>query len=200
MPTEAATKTKRETWRDPPWSPIGAPEPSRLLTRPELLDLLAQMGVDATEADLRYWEYEGVLPRALRRWVDGAPRALYADWVAYFVKHLRQLQRDEGLSLAEIRPRLRTYARLFHAHDGTTRVPADLPRTPDQIRPWPALVTELGRLARWWASLSDDAVDLVEVRVVGETGRSTVYQVPATSFGGGRKDASRVRKRETCEN
>ncbi len=177
MTTEAPTKPKRETWRD--WRPADAPEPERLYTRDELLELLERMGVDATESDLRYWEYGGVLPRAVRQWHRGAVRAVYPDDVAYLVKELRRLQRYEGLSLEEIAPRLRTRARLMSAHDREDTGPAaDLPQAPEGIRLWPNLIAELDRLARWWEHLAGVEADRVEVRVVGANGRATAYAHP----------------------
>ncbi|MDP9362898.1 MAG: hypothetical protein M3Q10_01485 [Chloroflexota bacterium] len=177
MAANAPATLRRETWRD--WRSADAPEPEQLYTRDELLELLARMGIDATESDLRYWEYGGVLPRAVRQWHDGAVRAVYPDDVAYWVKELRRLQRYEGLSLEEIAPRLRAHARLMSAHDrGDTEPAADLPQAPEGIRPWPALATELDRLARWWEHLAGVEADRVEVRVVGANGRATVYAHP----------------------
>ncbi len=175
MPTEAPGKPKRETWRE--WFPPGTP--GELLTRNELLGRLAEMGIDATESDLRYWEYSGVLPRTVRQWHNGAVRAVYHELVAYLVKELRRLQRYEGRALEEIAPRLRTTARLLAAYDGrNTKPAAELPQAPEGIRLWPDLTDELDRLARWWAELSGVDADRVEVRVVGTNGRATGYAHP----------------------
>lgn len=181
MAAAAPTKPKRETWRD--WLPEVAPDPDELLTRDELIGRLRSWRVDATEADLRYWEYAGVLPRPVRRWHDGAVRALYPDWFPHLVRELRRLQRREGLTLEEIAPRLRVHARISLAlsnniTDEEIRRSYGQARTPEDILPWPALVEELERLGRWWQALAGTPTDRIEVHVVGANGRATKYPLP----------------------
>ena len=99
---------KRETWRD--WQPAGAvePRPEELLTRDQVLAQLARGRVKLAESDLRYWEQRGALPRPVRRWHEGAVRAVYPPWILDLIRRLRRLQR-EGYPLAAIGPQLRAY-------------------------------------------------------------------------------------------
>ncbi len=107
MATEAPTKPKKETWRD--WLPPGTPDPEPLLTREELLTRLRKAGVKADEGDLRFWEYHGVLPRAIKKWHDGANRVFYPRWMIHMVALLRAYQ-TIGLPLRDIAPRLKQRA------------------------------------------------------------------------------------------
>jgi len=177
-----ATMTKpKETWRD--WMPPGLPEPEELFTREELADLLHSWHIDASVSDLRYWEYAGVLPRPVRRWHNGAVRAVYPRWIASIVRELRRMQRVEGFSLQHIRPQLRAYARMFLAYESNdsareTVKAKPLPMSPEDIRIWPDLTSELERLARWWTQLSGVPAERIEVHVIGASGRATRYPLP----------------------
>ncbi len=96
----ARAPTERETWAD--W--IGPndpddPEPS-LYTRAEIAEMAS--GIDpVTPDDIRYWEYQGVLPRSIRRRYAGATRAVYPAWYAGLAREVRALQR-QGHSLQDI--------------------------------------------------------------------------------------------------
>lgn len=103
MPAESPARS-RETWRD--WMPEGVPEPVNLMTREAFVARLNAIDVDVDEGDLRYWEYHGALPRAIKRWHDGANRVFYPRWLIYTVALLRALQ-AAGLPLRSITPRLR---------------------------------------------------------------------------------------------
>jgi hypothetical protein len=96
-----ATTERAEAWTD--W---GGPEPAALLTRDEIVTQLQALGVDADGDTVRYWESVGALPRSIKRWHEGATRAVYPDWAVPLVLSLRELQ-DAGLALAEIGPVLR---------------------------------------------------------------------------------------------
>ncbi len=109
MPTEAPAKAKRERWDD--WLPESDPDAHRL-TLPELLQRLRDQGVKIHTHDIRHWQAEGVIPYPVKRWHDGATRALYPEETVDLLIYLRQLQ-AEGHSLAEIRWRLRIAARLL---------------------------------------------------------------------------------------
>jgi len=100
-------KPKRETWRD--WMPDGALEPTDLMTREEFVARLNAVDIDVSEGDLRFWEYHGVLPRAVKRWQGGANRVFYPRWMIATVAELRVLQ-ELGLSLREIGARLKDNA------------------------------------------------------------------------------------------
>jgi len=79
------------------------------MTRDELIGRLIAVGVDVDEGDLRFWEYHGVLPRAVKKWHDGANRVFYPRWMIATVARLRALQ-DNGVPLRDIGHRLRADA------------------------------------------------------------------------------------------
>jgi len=120
MTTETKTKPKQETWRE--WLPAGIPEPATLLSRAEFLELLQRWHIDATEADLRWWEWEGYLPRPVRQWdpIAKARRAYYPMWLMASVFALRELQ-HEGRQLRDMAPALRDAASraAWDLHDKT---------------------------------------------------------------------------------
>jgi hypothetical protein len=108
-----ATKAEQTTWAD--WLPDGQSEPPQLITRAELLAELAREGVDVPERMLTFWESSGVLPRPVRRWRDGAPKALYPlGWQA-LVATVRAFQ-DQGLPLSDIATEVRVRAGYFLGH------------------------------------------------------------------------------------
>lgn len=113
----ARSRDNRSTWRD--CLPPDAPVPAELFTREQLLTQLKRWRVEATEADLRYWEYEGVLPRPVRQWHEGAVRALYPAWFVPLVQHLRALQR-RGLTLDEIAARMPAQIYLLSTYNQNT--------------------------------------------------------------------------------
>lgn len=108
MGATADPMPNQETWVD--WMPPGSPEPEGLLTRDELVDRLRRRGVDVTARTLAHWESVGALPRAVRRWRDGAPRALYPEWIVGLAAQVRDLAQHEGLSLREVGQHLRSQA------------------------------------------------------------------------------------------
>lgn len=106
--TADAPPNQKRTWfdhRPPDWPP---PDPADLLDRKELLDDLRERGVEVDDVALVFWEKRGILPRPMRRWRDGAPRALYPHHAVDAVTHLRQLQ-AAGRSLDEIAPIMRAW-------------------------------------------------------------------------------------------
>ncbi len=100
-------RPKRETWQD--WIPPVRQDPRPLLTRAQVVERLSAEGVQVAAADLRYWEYEGILPRAVRQRHEGATRAVYPTWFPDLVHHLRTLQ-SGGHELREIAQILRAVA------------------------------------------------------------------------------------------
>ncbi len=123
---ETTPKENRETWQD--WMPADLPAPTRLLTRNELIDQLQAAGVAVSASDLRYWEYEGVLPRAVRQWRDGANWVVYPRWIASTIALLRALQRASSLSLQEIAPILEQESgRLARQSAGLEQIENDRP-------------------------------------------------------------------------
>lgn len=81
-PLESA-KPSKETWQD--WIPSEpgwfGPTDEELITRDELLERVEELGVKIHPRTLQQLESQGLMPRPVRRWHDGAVRALYAPWV-----------------------------------------------------------------------------------------------------------------------
>ncbi len=96
MPTDQkeATAPSRETWVD--WIPAGwfGPSDEELITRDELLNRARALGADIHPRTLQILENQGLVPRPVRRWHDGAVRALYAPWVVDLT--LRAYERRRG--------------------------------------------------------------------------------------------------------
>ncbi len=180
-------KRTAPTWRN--WLPEGTPEPDQLFTREEIVARATRRLVAGTQPigvnDLRYWESIGILPRGVRRWRDGAPRALFPDWYGTLAREIRILQRS-GYSLAEIKPRIRAQGRLILGHGDSHLAPEEVINTypnvlaPEHVALWPDLVTELERLARWRTSLTGVDTERVEVHVIGVDGRATLYPLLLT--------------------
>jgi len=184
MPTtEAPAKAKyKETWKD--WMPEGAPEPPDLQTREDVVEWIGrQQGAGMrpiTAGDIAYWEGIGVLPRGVRRWHEGSAKALYPGWYWLLARQVRSLQ-HAGLSLDEIRPRIRTHARLMLSFPPAPENSRHWPpgaRSPEDIQLWPDLTTELERLARWVATQTGVPTERVEVHVIGTNGHATKFAVP----------------------
>ncbi len=180
-------KGKRETWRN--WLVKDTPEPKKLLTRDELVERLAHMGVDASAGDLQFWEGSGVLPRAVRQWYNGAVRAVYPDWYPYLVQEVRRLQ-AEGYTLRQIPLQVRLHAHILIGIEASMTAAAKalnlsslppLPTDPREIPLWPELVTELERLAWLHQAIAGAPSTRVEVVVTDATGRVTPYTLPLTS-------------------
>lgn len=105
MSMSAPATAKPGTWID--WMAPGTPEPTELITRDEVIDRLLQRGVKIAARTLAHWESIGATPRPVRRWRDGAPRALYPDWVVDIAVQVPHFLRYEGLTLSEIGDTLR---------------------------------------------------------------------------------------------
>jgi len=170
MPTEAPTKPKRETWRD--WLPPNMPPQAEddLVTRDQLLDQVKRRCAadtkPVTEIDLRYWEHLGALPGPVRKWHNGATRALYPGWMWLAVREVRLLQRA-GYSLAQIAPQLRAYVDRNWGSGASAS--SGLPRDTCEA---------LLRLADAHAQASGVAVKHVDVRVVNVDGTDERYVIP----------------------
>lgn len=98
--TATTSKPKRETWLD--WLPSDAPDPLELITRQELARRVSDRGFDVTNEKIGYWEKQGVLPLPVRRWHEGATRALYPSWMEDVVIRAIGL-RERGESTSGIR-------------------------------------------------------------------------------------------------
>lgn len=105
MSAEMTDTTTQETWAD--WF-SGEEDASALLSRDSFLERLQARNIEAKESDLRYWEYEGILPRPILRWDPEvkARRAYYPVWAMAAVFALRALQ-HEGRQLRDMGPILR---------------------------------------------------------------------------------------------
>jgi len=70
------------------------PADEELITRDELLTRAKGFGTNIHPRTLQIMENQGLVPRPIRRWHDGAVRALYAPWVVDLV--LRAYERRRG--------------------------------------------------------------------------------------------------------
>lgn len=105
---EASEQQKpRVTWRD--WHPEGV-DPEEM-TRSELVARLNAQGVDVDEADIRFWEYQQILPRPIKHRSNNVTWCYYPRWMIFTITLLRALQAI-GMPLRDIAPRLRETAEL----------------------------------------------------------------------------------------
>ncbi len=158
-----ATAEVQETWADVLL--IGTPEP-QLITREELLQEIHDATVDVSERILLSWESKGVLPRPVRRWRDGAPRAFYPVWWIDIIREVREL-RDSGVPLEQIRPRVRFLlfdrSRIHSTYAGARS----------------AALTAALHYAHVHEQFSGRPVSRVELRFIDEDGNaSTAFDVP----------------------
>lgn len=98
QPTVIETAERVTTWRD--YLPPALP-PMQLITRAELLTKLAARSEAVSARTLRYWEAEGVLPRAVRQFHEGSIQAVYPFWYDDVVQVVAQ-HRKEGKPLTEV--------------------------------------------------------------------------------------------------
>ncbi len=103
MPTAEKTATRKTTWLDGVPGHLQDIPTEGLYTRDEVIDSLRDRGVDITESILVSLEKADVLPRAVRRYRDGAPRALYPPWAVDGIAYIRSLQ-AKGMTRAQIAP------------------------------------------------------------------------------------------------
>jgi hypothetical protein len=166
MPTKTTdpARQKKETWLDPPWTRPGDPEPERLYTRDELAARLQGLNVQASAADLRFWEARTILPQAVRRRHHGATRTIYPDWYGYLVRRLRQLQ-SAGYSLQSIKEKIRGEASLLIR--GGEPEDLYLPTTASN---------GLYELAQMYTAASGTRVTRIEVRLMDEQGAGAVWE------------------------
>lgn len=166
MPSTDTPTTSRETWRD--WLGPDEPDPEELFTRDEMAAMAS--GVDLiTGDDLRYWEYQGVIPRSIRKWHDGKARAVYPGWYVYLARNVRQLQR-QGLSLAEIGPEIRKYGKHF-LNMGSAAQPLEIPSD---------VQAGINALAQRLADRANSSVSSIEVSIALSDGSGTLFVIPIT--------------------
>ncbi len=128
MPT---TPQKQETWRN--WIADDSTDPTdsddEVITRDELLRRAAQWVEKVHPRTLQILEQQGLLPRPIRRWHDGAVRALYAPWMTDLVIRAYDHYRNHS-PLEEAQADMRRYALSayfgYHMHrDSQLRIPED---------------------------------------------------------------------------
>ncbi len=161
MPTRG-TAAKKETWDD--WLPADRPGADRYLTIDELIGELQEFGIhDVEPSDIRYWQMQNVLPYPIKRWHDGATRALYPQDATLIIFRLRELQK-RGYTLRQITDRLRAWAAIMH--------------DPDPHGIAPALI----ELAQRQAELTRRPIRYVQIHFIDEDGSEQAYSydVPLT--------------------
>lgn len=160
--------TSKSSWRD--WLPEGYPEPpnDQLITRAELLERLRGIfRTNLSEKRLQLWEAAGVLPGPVRRWHNGATRALYPRWVVY-VAAIAELDRPGDLSMEALAEKTRALTRqAIHYYDSHT---------------WDVmqghLPDALGEVADHYEAAMGERPAVAEVRIRREDGQSLyVYYV-----------------------
>ena len=115
MPSTDTPTSKHETWEDwrkqihPNFEESGIVE--EYLTMAELIeqvnDILDENDATVDASTIRYWQQKRLLPSPIRRWHEGATRALYPKGAAtHAIANIRYYQRL-GHSLDEIRERIR---------------------------------------------------------------------------------------------
>jgi len=109
-----ADVSQREEWTA--WVPTNRNSMDELITRDEIVDRVRQSGIHVTADDLRYWERQSVLPRAIRRRRGNATYALFPEWYVQLVIWIRAWQ-QQGMRLREIRPLLRVRAHALLTSD-----------------------------------------------------------------------------------
>ncbi len=176
MPTESPPATEQETWLD--WLPERAPdlELGDLLSRDELLQELRDRGVDVNARTLASWEAKGTLPRAIRRWRDGAPAALYPVQAVGAVEHLRRL-RAEGVPLQTIKPLVRSWFRTRLAYELITPEEIERNRERNRDHPWD-MEEQLLAVATAHERRTGTKIVRVELRLFDEQGHPLTYSFP----------------------
>jgi len=158
------TVETKETWRD--WMHPDTPEPEPLLTRAQFVDRLQAEGVDVSERTLAHWENKDILPRAIRRWRDGGPKALYPEWLLPAVNTIRIMQ-DMGESLAEIRATIHSIYRLPLSED------EQIARNTAYDATVKALNGPIFALARQWEQWARDDIESLEIVIRGANGSAS---------------------------
>ncbi len=181
MPTAEKTKAARESWLD--WVPEEGREDALLdaqplLTRDELVAELRRGGDDINPRNLVHWQSVGVIPYPERRHYKGATRVLYPRWAVNTI-HLLQSLRDQGYSLREIGPILRSnVSRQFMVRARTPRQEEEQARRAARKALFP-LVEEMDPLIRSLARIHErlhgGQITHAEVRLVDDQGEGHVY-------------------------
>lgn len=149
---------QRETWADV----VGDFDAQELVTADELLDILERVlepGAAPNIDKLRYWQRAGVLPHPVRRWHDGATRALYPKQAATLAITELLTYQLNGFTLQQIGPMLRTVFKTWDLHR-------------DDPFGWKDKAMEL---ADQYQQKTGDRPTLVFLTFVGEHGGEDIY-------------------------
>jgi DNA-binding transcriptional MerR regulator len=177
LPMPANTAEPRDphpkTWRAlmSPWWP----DPEPLLTRGELVDRLRSTGVNITPRTLAFWEQQGVVPRAVRRFHNGKTQAVYPEWMIPLVTSVREMQ-QAGLSLEEIQGAIQVGidAGEWVLPPGVTRAAVH-----DRWRDYHDLAEALGpvvaELSRRWERATGRNLTAVSIQFCDETDRESEH-------------------------
>lgn len=121
MPVPARDHTERQTWRD--WLPDT--DPADEVTIEELVESLPMMwGTKVTADMIRYWQKADVLPVPVKRWHNGATRAMYPREPALELIHDLLYLQQAGYTLNDIAGRLRLYLEGMDREDPIEARPA----------------------------------------------------------------------------
>ena len=193
-PTKPPAKPNKETWRD--WLPPGAPEPTDLLTRAELIEQLQAEGLSVSAFDLRNWQSAGIVPYGINRWdkETQATRTFYPLVMVDIIRTLRALQTN-GHKLSDIGPMLLdqfgrilgSQKALGSGHDGLPSVrhitvaDAAVIRSSDAAHASvstapPGLKAQLVEMARNHERAFGLTITHAEVRMVDDRGRPMVHR------------------------
>lgn len=155
MPTPS-----RDTWSD--W--FDDADQVEQVTLDHLTTLLASLGVTADQ--VRYWQKAGVLPQPVKRWHEGATRALYPHPYTYMaVAEIQDLQ-ERGYTLQQIATRLRTRFRAWNLGNSE----------------FPGWQKEADQLADEFSKLTGNTVDQVRIVFVDEDGSEDTYGYTVGSY------------------
>lgn len=161
MPTAA----KRDTWSD--WFP-DADEKDQIT----LNDLLTQWieprlgeGENVSTDTIRYWQKIGVLPQPVKRWHEGATRALYPAPYAFLAIFTILDMQDTGYTLQQIRERLR---RRFRSWTIRTDDPHDWKQT-------------AMRMASEYTETTGTPLSHVQIRFIVDEVEEDVFSYPVES-------------------
>lgn len=127
------------------------------LTRDELVDMFADEGVNT--ATLRHWEGIRIMPPPVRRWHEGATRALYPAPYAYrAVLTILDLQK-RGYSLQQIAERLPRRFRAWQlAHSETAY-----------------LMPHATAIANEYTERTGNVIERVQITVIDDDGESETF-------------------------
>ncbi len=172
MPREQDREGMRDAWHA--WMEGAVGNTSDLITRDELVHRLAAEGIEVAPNDFRYWQTEGALPRPVKRWHNGATRALYPVWMVDVVRHLRRLQ-AEGYTLRYLGPRLLSYAQMRETASHPPFVDTEQSRDPSGD-----MDNQLRSIAADHERRTGIRIARVELRLIDEAGHPLTYTFPKT--------------------